>query len=216
MTRVVIADDEALVRDGLAVIVAADPGIEVVAAVASGREALEAVARHDPEVVLMDVRMPDMDGIEATSVIARDHPHARVLMLTTVQSDEVVLAALQAGAAGFLLKSCAAERLREAIRRVAAGEPLLAPSVLQRVIDSHVARGAREASPNDFDLTPRQRDLVMLVARGRSNAEISAELHLAESTVKGYVSDILLRLGLRDRTQLAVLAHESGWVEGGR
>lgn len=214
MIRVVVADDEELVREGLAAIVDSDPGLEVVATAADGSSALAAVARTSPDVVLMDVRMPGMDGIEATRAIVAATEHTRVLMLTTVELDDVVYEALRAGASGFLLKSVPRDQLWSGIRAVAAGDALLAPRITRRLIEAHLEQG----SPHRRDLltvTDRQADVVRLVAQGLSNGEIAARLHLAESTVKGYVSEVLNRHQLRDRTQLVVLAYESGLVRVG-
>jgi DNA-binding NarL/FixJ family response regulator len=212
--RVVVADDEELVREGLAAIVGADPGLDVVATVADGASAVEAVTRLSPNVVLMDVRMPGVDGIEATRSIVAATPHTRVLMLTTVEVDDVVYAALRAGASGFLLKSVPRDQLWAGIRAVHAGDSLLAPSITRRLIKAHL----EQAGPHDprlLNVTERQADVVRLVAGGLSNREIAERLHLAESTVKGYVSEVLNRHRLRDRTQLVVLAYESGLVRVG-
>lgn len=216
MIRVVVVDDEALVRDGLVAIAGAHPDIEVVGAAPDGAEALALVGSVHPDVVLMDLRMPGMDGFRATEEILRRHPEIKVLVLTTVETEEAVDAALLAGASGFLLKSSPRDQLWNGIRTVAAGEPLLAPAVLRRLIASHLAARPRGTTAGrTLHLSERQADLVRLVARGMSNGEIAAELHLAETTVKGYVSEILARHGLRDRTQLAVLAYESGLVQVG-
>ena len=212
MIRVVVADDEELVRDGLVAIVSSSPDFEVVGAAADGEQAVTVVTETDPDVVLMDVRMPGVDGIEATRRL-RD-ARARVLVLTTVELDAVVYEALRAGASGFLLKSVPRAQLWAGLHAVAAGDSLLAPSITRRLIQDYLTRpvGAPEV---DLGLTERQATVVRLVARGLSNQEIAAELHLAESTVKGYVSDVLMRHGLRDRTQLVVLAYESGLVHVG-
>jgi DNA-binding NarL/FixJ family response regulator len=212
--RVVVADDETLVREGLAAIVAGDPDLEVVATASDGAQAMEEVARTSPDVVLMDVRMPGTDGIEATRSIVASAPGTRVLMLTTVELDDVVYEALRAGASGFLLKSVPREQLWSGIRAVHAGDALLAPTITRRLIEAHLEQG----SPPRADLlsvTDRQSDVVRLVAHGLSNREIADRLHLAESTVKGYISEMLARHGLRDRTQLVVLAYESGVVRPG-
>lgn len=214
MIRVVVVDDEALVRDGLVVIAGSADDIEVVGAAADGRSALDEVAAQRPDVVLMDVRMPRMDGIAATAALARSSPATRVLILTTVETDEVVYEALRAGACGFLLKSCPRDELWHGIRVAASGDSMLAPSVTRRLIEAHV-RAPRPGGDQSLHLTERQTDVVRLVARGLSNAEVAAELHLAETTVKGYLSEILARLQLRDRTQLVVLAYESGLVRPG-
>jgi DNA-binding NarL/FixJ family response regulator len=212
--RVVVADDEALVRDGLAAIVGSDPGLEVVATTADGAEAVDAVQRLSPDVVLMDVRMPGTDGIAATRAIAA-MPGTRVLMLTTVELDDVVYDALRAGASGFLLKSVPRDQLWSGIRAVHAGDALLAPSITRRLIEAHLDQGTAQP-PQLLTVTDRQADVVRLVAHGLSNREIAARLHLAESTVKGYISEVLNRHQLRDRTQLVVLAYESGLVRVGR
>lgn len=214
MIRVVVVDDEELVRDGLVAIVEADSGLEVIGSAADGQEAVAMTLRLRPDVVLMDVRMPVLDGVEATRRIVRSAPEVRVLVLTTVESDEVVSAALRAGAAGFLLKSARRDRLHAAIRAVADGETLLAPSIVRRLVEDHLATGpARRVT---MHLTARQADVTRLVAAGLTNAEIAARLHLSAATVKGYVSDILGEHGLRDRAQLVVLAYESGVVTPGR
>jgi len=212
--RVVVVDDEALVRDGLVAIAGADDSIEVVGEADDGISALEVVARVRPDVVLMDIRMPRRDGIAATADIAAHHPSTRVLVLTTVETDEVVYAALRAGASGFLLKSSPREQLWHGIRAVAQGDALLAPSVTRRLIEAQL-RSSDSPSQRPIQLTARQTDVVRLVAQGCSNREIAAELHLAETTVKGYVGEVLARHGLRDRTQLVVLAYESGLVRPG-
>lgn len=214
MIRVVVVDDEALVRDGLAAIVASNPRYDVVGVAGDGRQAIEVVTATAPDVVLMDLRMPGMDGIEATRRITESQGSSRVLVLTTVETEETVYAALRAGASGFLLKSCAREQLWLGIDAVAAGESLLTPRLTRRLIERHL----RMPPPGEVPalvLTPRQEDVVRLVARGLTNAEIAAELHLAESTVKGYLSEVLTSHDLRDRTQLAVRAYESGLVRVG-
>lgn len=214
MIRVVVADDEALVRDGLAAIVAGDDGLAVVGTAADGAEAIAEVERTTPDVVLMDVRMPGTDGIEATRSIVASSPGTRVLVLTTVELDDVVYEALRAGASGFLLKSVPRDQLWSGIRAVHAGDALLAPSITRRLIETHLERDVRRR-PDLLAITDRQADVVRLVAHGLSNREIADRLHLAESTVKGYVSEVLHRHHLRDRTQLVVLAYESGLVRVG-
>ncbi|WP_345752321.1 response regulator transcription factor [Microbacterium rhizophilus] len=214
--RVVVAEDETLVRDGLAAILGAAADIEVIGTAADGAEACELVigAARAPDVVLMDVRMPGVDGIEATARIVASGAPTRVLVLTTFESDDIVAASLRAGASGFLLKSVPREQLWAGIRAVHAGDALLAPAITRRLIERHIARpGVGDGSA--LGLTERQADVVRLVARGLSNREIAGRLHLAESTVKGYLSDVLVRHGLRDRTQLVVLAYESGLVAPG-
>lgn len=215
MIRLVIADDEELVREGLAAIVSSDPGLEVVATAADGDAAVAAVLTHAPDVVLMDVRMPGTDGITATAQIVAGSAGTRILMLTTVELDDVVYEALRAGASGFLLKSVPREQLWSGIRAVHAGDALLAPSITRRLIEAHLEQAGRHR-PDLLTVTDRQADVVRLVARGLSNSEIAGRLHIAESTVKGYVSEVLHRHRLRDRTQLVVLAYESGLVRAGQ
>lgn len=211
--RVVVADDEELVREGLVSIVGSQPDLDIVATAADGQDAVAAVSEHRPDVVLMDVRMPRTDGIEATRRILAADDSVRVLILTTVEDDEVVYAALSAGASGFLLKSAPRERLWAAIRSVVTGDLPLAPSVTRRLVETHLATST--VRPELLQVTDRQADVLRLVARGLTNAEIAAELFLAESTVKGYVSEMLAKHGLRDRTQLVVLAYEAGLVRPG-
>jgi DNA-binding NarL/FixJ family response regulator len=212
--RVVVADDEELVREGLVAIVGSAPDLEVVGSACDGADAVATVRRTAPDVVLMDVRMPGTDGIAATEQIVALAGPTRVLVLTTVELDEVVLAALRAGAAGFLLKSVPREQLWGGIRAVASGDALLAPSITRRLIE----RQLEQLPPGDgssLRLSERQAEVVRLVAKGLTNKEIAGRLHLAETTVKGYVSEVLVRLGLRDRTQLVVLAYETGLVRPG-
>jgi DNA-binding NarL/FixJ family response regulator len=214
MIRVLIAEDEEIVREGLQAIVDSDPGLRVVGTARDGSEAVAATRDLVPAVVLMDVRMPGMDGVEATRRIVSSGSTAKVLVLTTVDADDVVFAALKAGASGFLLKSVPRDKLYAGIRAVAAGEALLAPSVTRRLIEAHLKRAPRPSAP-PMTLTARQHDVVRLVSRGMSNQEIAADLHLADTTVKGYVSDLLIEHHLRDRAQLVVLAYESGLIEAG-
>ncbi len=214
LIRVVVADDEELVREGLAAIVASQADLEVVATVVDGDEAVAAVLRHRPDVVLMDVRMPVVDGLEATRRIVAADVSTKVLMLTTVEVDDVVYAALRAGASGFLLKSVPRDQLWSGIRSVVAGDALLAPSVTRRLIEAHLSQQG-SARPELLHVTDRQADVLRLLARGLTNAEIAGELFLAESTVKGYVSEMLARHQVRDRAQLVVLAYESGLVRVG-
>lgn len=211
--RVVLVDDQAMVRAGLRMIVESDPDLEVVAEAADGRQAVAAVAETRPDVVLMDVRMPEMDGIEATRRIVATGPDApRVLVLTTFDLDEHAYAALQAGASGFLLKEAPPEQLLAGIRTVAAGEQLLAPSVTRRLVERFTAQ-APPAPPPELDaLTAREREVLQLVARAMSNAEIAQHLFVSETTVKTHVARLLMKLGLRDRVQAVVLAYESGLV----
>ncbi|HEX2578562.1 MAG TPA: response regulator transcription factor, partial [Aquihabitans sp.] len=210
--RVVVVDDQALVRAGFRMILEAEDGFDVVGEAADGLQAVDLVARAAPDVVLMDVRMPNLDGVGATERIlaTRGDAGPKVLILTTFDLDEYVFAALRAGASGFLLKDTPAEALVEAIRVVAAGEALLAPSVTKRVIEEFAAQAP---SPPDVDvdlssLTEREREVLVLMARGLSNAEIAAELYLGETTVKTHVGRVLMKLHLRDRVQAVVLAYE--------
>ncbi len=216
MTRVVLADDQDLVREGLRVMLEAR-GIRVVAEATDGLEAVAAVSEHRPDVVLMDIRMPTMDGIAATAAIVSADALARVLILTTYDLDEYVYRALQAGAGGFLLKTTKADRLAEAVRVVAAGEALLDPALTKRLIEQHLSRPPTAASKErGLDrLTDREREVLVLVARGLSNDEVRATLVLSEATVKSHVNRILAKLGLRTRVQLVVLAYEQGLVVPG-
>jgi DNA-binding NarL/FixJ family response regulator len=217
--RVLIADDLALVRDGFAMILSVQPDLELVGEVADGAEAIAAARELRPDVVLMDIRMPNVDGIEATAAICRE-TESRVLVLTTFDLDEYVYDALRAGASGFLLKDMRRDELVEAIRVVAAGESLLAPTVTRRLIAHVVGSGAPvTATPADRSrlaaLTARETDTLRQVARGLSNAEIARELYVTEHTVKTHVSSLLSKLGLRDRVQAVVLAYETGLVRPG-
>jgi DNA-binding NarL/FixJ family response regulator len=209
--RVVLADDQPLVRTGLRMILNTETDIEVVGEAADGAEAIDRCAELHPDVVLMDVRMPGTDGIEATrSVTAVDDP-PRVLVLTTFDLDEVVYDALRAGASGFLLKDAPEERLVAAIRVVADGGSLFAPSVTRRLIEEFSRRGVRPVIDLQ-GLTEREHEVLRLVARGLSNAEIGTELYVTENTVKTHVARLLMKLGVRDRVQAVVLAYESGLV----
>jgi DNA-binding NarL/FixJ family response regulator len=218
--RLVIADDQALVRAGFTMILDAEDDIDVVGEAADGKEAVREVQRLRPDVVLMDIRMPEQDGIEATRQIAgsangSDGP--RILMLTTFDLDEYVYEALRAGASGFLLKDALPDDLVEAVRIVARGDALLAPSVTRRLIERFAGRPTgTTAVGSDLDvLTEREREVLREVAQGRSNTEIAAVLFIAEQTVKSHVSRVLTKLGLRDRAQAVVLAYESGLVVPG-
>jgi DNA-binding NarL/FixJ family response regulator len=212
--RVLIADDEALVRRGFNLILAPEDDIEVVGEASDGNEAVSEAFRLRPDVVLMDIRMPDLDGIEATRRIV-DGQAGRVLIVTTFGEEQYVYDALRAGAGGFLLKNTPAEQLIEAIRIVAKGDALLSPSITRRLIEDF-ARHRPSASPGVDALidalTPRELDVLRLVARGLSNAEIARQLVLSEATIKTHLGHILMKLELRDRTQAAVLAYESGLV----
>jgi DNA-binding NarL/FixJ family response regulator len=215
--RVLIADDQALVRAGFRLVLENHDDVEVVAEASNGQEAVYGTARFRPDVVLMDIRMPQLDGIAATREITRDHP-ARVLVLTTYDLDEYVYDALQAGASGFLLKDTPPDQLLAGIRAVAAGEALLAPSVTRRLIEEFARVGpAQRSTPAELgELTPRELEVLRLLARGMSNAEIAATLVLGDTTVKTHVTHVLGKLGLRDRVQAVVLAYESGLVTPGR
>ena len=215
--RVVVADDQALVRTGFRMILAAD-GIEVVAEAANGAEAIDAVRRTRPDVVLMDIRMPGLDGLEATRrILAWEGPCPRVLMLTTFDLDQYVYAALTAGASGFLLKDVTPEQLTAAVRLVRSGDALLAPSITRRLVERFARRDeATAAVHRDLAaLTPRELEVLRLLARGLSNAELATELHLSEATVKTHVARILGKLQLRDRVQAVVVAYETGLVAAG-
>jgi DNA-binding NarL/FixJ family response regulator len=216
---ILIADDQALFRSGFRMVLEAEPDIEVVGEAATGRQAIDSARRLKPDVVLMDVRMPELDGIAATREIAGEGDQIpRVLVLTTFDLDEYVYDALAAGASGFLLKDTEPEELVAGIRVVASGEALLAPSVTRRLIeDFSRARPDRLQSPPGLDeLTPREREVLGLLARGLSNAEIAEELIVGETTVKTHVARVLMKLGLRDRVQAVVLAYESGLVTPGQ
>jgi DNA-binding NarL/FixJ family response regulator len=210
---VVIVDDQRLVRAGFGVILGTEPGITVVGQAGDGEEALELVRRLAPAVVLMDIRMPVMDGLAAARVVLTE-TDSRVLMLTTFDSDEYVYAALQAGASGFLLKDAPSEQLVAAVRSVAAGDALIDPSITRRLIEKFVtaSRPGSEDPRALHALTPRERDVLRLVAQGLSNAEIAQRLTVEESTVKTHVGRILMKLDLRDRVQAVVLAYKCGFV----
>jgi DNA-binding NarL/FixJ family response regulator len=216
MIKVLLADDQSLVRAGFRMILKAEPDIEVVGEAADGREAVAKAGTHRPDVVLMDVRMPEMNGIEATRVIATGDGAPRVLVLTTFDRDEYVYEALRAGASAFLLKDAPEHQLLAAIRVVADGGSLFSPSVTRRLIEQFAARGASEPPPCELEeLTARELEVLRLVARGLSNAEISSQLVVSEHTTKTHVASILQKLGLRNRVQAVVLAYESGVVRVG-
>ncbi|MGA4840591.1 response regulator [Streptomyces sp. G45] len=221
--RVLIADDQMMVREGFSVLLNAMPDIEVVGEAVNGREAVERVRQLAPDVVLMDIRMPEMNGIDATrEIVGGDGTATKVLVLTTFDLDEYVYQALRAGASGFLLKDASARQLADGVRVVAAGEALLAPSVTRRLItefsklsDRPGAVGAARAGGAYGELTERETEVLVLIAQGLSNAEIAARLVVAESTIKTHVSRVLVKLGLRDRTQAAVFAYEARLVTPG-
>lgn len=211
--RILVADDQPLVRAGIRRVIEADPTLSVVAEASDGHEAVALVRAFDPDVVLMDIRMPILDGIEATRRLVEDGTNARIIVLTTFGLDEYVLGALRAGASGFLLKEARPEEILEAIRIVAAGDALIAPAVTRAVIEELGRRPARaELVVRLEQLTPREREVLGLLARGLSNAEIAAELVVGEGTVKTHVAHVLAKLGVRDRVQAVVFAYESGAV----
>jgi DNA-binding NarL/FixJ family response regulator len=215
MLRVVIADDQALMRAGFRMILGAEPDLEVVGEATTGHEAVVEVARLRPDIVLMDVRMPEMDGIEATRRLLDGNADTKVVMLTTFDMDEYVYEAFRAGASGFLVKDVPPEQLIAGIHSVASGDALLAPSVTQRLIQEFVRRppaGIRTPSPKLSRLTAREVEVLRMVARGLSNGEIATELFVSETTVKTHVAHLLSKLGVRDRVQAVVFAYESGVV----
>ncbi|MGZ4171128.1 MAG: response regulator [Solirubrobacteraceae bacterium] len=211
--RVLVADDQSMVRAGFRMLLSQEPEIEVVAEASNGLDAVDLAARFRPTVVLMDIRMPELDGLEATRRILAADDTTRILILTTFDLDEYVYEALRAGASGFVLKDDPAEQLLAAIRIIARGEALLSPSITRRVIQQFT-RIHRPAPPKELnELTERERDVFRLMARGRSNAEIGHELYISETTVKTHITHILQKLGLRDRVQAVVLAHEAGMFD---
>jgi DNA-binding NarL/FixJ family response regulator len=211
--RVLVADDQAMVRAGFRMLLADEEDIEVVAEASNGLEAVDKAARFDPDVVLMDIRMPELDGIQASCRILEADKAARILILTTFDLDEYVYEALRAGASGFVLKDDPPEQLLAAIRTVAAGDALLSPTVTRRVI-KEFGRMPRPEPPKELDdLSEREREVFQLVARGLSNAEIGQELFISETTVKTHVTHILQKLKLRDRVQAVVLAYQTGAFE---
>lgn len=218
VTRVLVVDDQPVVRAGFAAIIGAQPDLEVVAEAADGREAIEQAARHRPDVVVMDIRMPVLDGIEATRRLTAPGVSSppRVLVLTTFDLDDYVFAALQAGASGFLLKDVPRDELLRGVRLVAAGDALLAPSVARRLITEFAQRPPPAPSPDraaDLErLTRREHEVLVELGRGRSNAEIAATLFVGEATVKTHVAHVLMKLGLRDRIQAVIYAYETGVV----
>jgi DNA-binding NarL/FixJ family response regulator len=212
MTSVLIADDDDLMRAGLVELLTADPDIQIAGQASTGRAAVAEVRRLAPDVVLMDVRMPDLDGIAATRELSRAAPDAKVLILTTFEQDDYIFGALRAGASGFLLKRTRPEDLIAAVHTIATGESLLSPSVTRRVID----RMAQQPTPDLIgqsrldSLTPRERETLQLIARGMSNREIAAALVVEESTIRTHVKRILMKLALRDRVQAVIFAYENG------
>jgi DNA-binding NarL/FixJ family response regulator len=216
MIRTLIVDDQDLIRDGLRAVLEAASGFAVVGEAADGAEAVRLARSLRPEVVLLDIRMPGMDGLEATAqLVALDDP-SRILVLTTFDLDEYVFRALRAGASGFLLKDVHRDRLVEAVHAVAAGESLLAPSVTRRLIESYVATAPGRPTHSALRmLTPREAEILQLIARGQSNAEIAATMFLGESLVKSYVSNLLTKIGLRDRVHAVVFVYETGFTTRG-
>ena len=211
--RVLVADDQSMVRAGFRMLLGGEDDIEVVAEASNGLEAVEKAARFDPTVVLMDIRMPELDGLEATRRILSADKNARILVLTTFDLDEYVYEALRAGASGFVLKDDPPEQLLEAIHVVARGDALLSPAVTKRVI-RRFSSVPHAAPPRGLDdLTERERDVFRLIAHGLSNAEIGSELYISETTVKTHITHILQKLGLRDRVQAVVLAYQAGLVD---
>ena len=212
---VVIADDQRMLRAGLRMVIETEPDLTVIGEASDGLEAVSVVRRLRPDVVLMDIAMPRQDGLSATrTLLAAPHP-PRIIVLTTFDTDENLYRALQAGASGFLLKVSSPEHLITAIRVVAGGEALLDPAVTTRVISAFAGRPAPAPPPELDELTPRETDVLRLLARGRSNAEISGDLGVGEATVKTHVARVLMKLGLRDRVQAVVYAYESGLVRAG-
>jgi DNA-binding NarL/FixJ family response regulator len=216
MTRILIADDQELVRTGFRVVLDAEPDLEVVGEAADGLAAIEAVNSLHPGVVLMDIRMPNLDGIEATRRIAASDGSPHVLVLTTFDLDDYVYEALRAGASGFLLKDARAEELCNAVRTVDAGEALLSPSITRRLIESYTRRPPPTERPSALaELTPRELEVLKLIARGLSNAQIAGELIIGDATVKTHVARIFSKLDLHDRAQAVILAYESGLIQPG-
>jgi DNA-binding NarL/FixJ family response regulator len=216
--RVLIADDQELVRTGFRLIVESKGDIEVVGEATNGREAVALAKEHRPDVVLMDIRMPELDGIQATRQLTAEHrePPTRVLILTTFDLDEYVFDALRAGASGFLLKDAAASQLAAGVRMVAAGDALLAPTITRRLIEQFTTTLPPEPPPGLDELTPRELEILRLVAQGKSNTEIATELVIGETTVKTHVARVQMKLGLRDRIQAVVLAYEAGIITPNR
>jgi DNA-binding NarL/FixJ family response regulator len=217
MIRVLLADDEALVRGGFRAILEAQPDIEVIAEAGDGAEAVALVEELEPHVILMDVRMPGVDGIDATRRITTQHPATHVLILTTFALDEYVYAALSAGASGFILKNVPPEQLAEAVRTVAGGDALLAPAITRRLIEEHVSRPPADSPRPErlAPLTPRELEILSCVGRGLSNSEIAGTLFISQATVKTHFTRVLMKLDLRDRAQAVVLAYETGLVHPG-
>ncbi len=216
MIRILIADDQELVRTGFRVVLDAEPDLEVIGEAADGLTAIEAAKTLQPDIVLMDIRMPNLDGIEATRRIAAGDGSPRILILTTFDLDDYVYEALRAGASGFLLKDARAEELRQAVRMVASGDALLSPAITRRLIESYTRRPPPTVHPAPLaGLTPRELEVLRHVARGLSNSEIAKELIVGDATIKTHVARIFSKLDLHDRAQAVVLAYESGLVQPG-
>jgi DNA-binding NarL/FixJ family response regulator len=215
LIRVLIADDDDLMRAGLVELLTNDPKIEIIGEASNGTEAVERTRQLAPDVVLMDVRMPDLDGIEATRELTRADPRTKILILTIFEDDDYVFGALRAGASGFLLKRTRPEALIAAVHTIARGDSLLSPSVTRRVIDRMAQQPVPELSARGKlnTLTPRERDVLQLVARGLSNREAAAELVVEESTIRSHMKQILMKLQLRDRVQVVIYAYETGLTQ---
>jgi len=214
LIRVLIADDQALARDGVAAVLQTQQDIEVVAQVGNGRDAVEAARRLLPDVALLDIRMPVLDGIKATAEIIGTCPATAILVLTTFDLDEYIYAALKAGASGFLIKDATREQIIDAVRSVARGDTVLAPAVTRRLVERYVARAAIASSSKSrlSELTERETEVLMSVAKGLTNAEIATQLGIGEATVKTHVTHVLIKLDLRDRIQVVIFAYESGLI----
>jgi DNA-binding NarL/FixJ family response regulator len=215
--RVIVADDEPLVRQGMRLVLELEPGLEILGEASDGREAVELVRRHRPDLALLDVRMPGMDGIEAARLICAepDLRETRVVVLTTFADDELLVGAIRAGASGYLLKSMPPDEIRSSVRAVAEGRAMLAPLLMDRLMHEYAGRRT-EPAPELAKLTDRETDVLREIATGRSNGEIAARLYVSEGTVKTHVAAVLRKLDLRDRTQAAVAAYELGLVRPGR
>ncbi|MGV9776535.1 response regulator [Streptosporangium sp. NPDC003464] len=215
--RVVLADDQPLIRAGLRMVIDTAPDVEVVAEAGTGAQAVQLTRRLCPDVVVMDIRMPGMDGIEATQTIIAESPATRVIMLTTFDDDDNVHASLRAGASGFLVKDMALEDILSAVHVVAAGDALIAPGVTRRLIEDFARRPAPAPQPRELaSVTRREREVLTLVGRGLSNAEIAARLHISPGTAKAHVASLLTKLDARDRIQLVIMAYDAGLVSPSR
>ncbi|MFF5213242.1 response regulator [Streptosporangium sp. NPDC000396] len=211
--RVVLADDQPLIRAGLRMVIDGTPGVEVAGEAGTGTQAIQLTRRLSPDVVVMDIRMPGMDGIEATQTITAESPNTRVIMLTTFDDDSNVYASLRAGASGFLVKDMALEDILSAVHVVAAGDALIAPSVTRRLIEEFAGRPEPRPRPRELaGVTAREREVLILVGRGLSNAEIAAHLHISPGTAKAHIASLLTKIGARDRVQLVIAAYDAGLV----